>query len=94
MELVDFNWNMLGTVGGSAVAVSVFVQILKHIVGNDKMDTWWLRALTFVVGVIVLFIGNVFTGSAITAEVLAMCFINGLVVYTSATGIYTTVAKG
>ena len=87
MEL--FNWNLLGSYAGAALAVAVLTQITKEIPGIKRIPTQlWSYALALVV----LLVAAVF-GSGLTPQGAVLALINAALVSLSSNGGYAAVTR-
>lgn len=88
--MTDFTWGYIGTVAGASAAVMLIVQLINSITGKE-ISKWWLRLLTYGLSVLLLDVALAFTGWSF--DTFALNFLNGIVVYFTATGGYHTILK-
>lgn len=84
-----FTWADLASYAGATMAVLIITQFTKELPGIVKIPT---RLWAYLLSVVILVLGTVFTVSPITPSVILLCLINAVLVAMAAIGGYHTVA--
>ena len=84
-----FTWADLASYAGATLAVLIITQFTKELPGIVKIPT---RLWAYILSVVILILGTVFTASPIGAQDILLCIINAVLVATAAIGGYHTVA--
>ena len=84
-----FTWADLASYAGATMAVLIITQFTKELPGIVKIPT---RLWAYILSVVILVLGTVFTVSPITPSVILLCLINAVLVAMAAIGGYHTVA--
>ena len=84
-----FTWADLASYAGATMAVLIITQFTKELPGIVKIPT---RLWAYILSVVILILGTVFTVSPITPSVILLCLINAVLVAMAAIGGYHTVA--
>ena len=84
-----FDWQMLGTAAGAALAVGILTQITKEIPGIKAIPT---QLWSYVLAVVVLVLAEVF-GNGLTASGMALAAINAALVSLASNGGYDAVKR-
>lgn len=84
-----FTWADLASYAGATMAVLIITQFTKELPGIVKIPT---RIWAYILSVVILVLGTVFTVSPITPSVILLCLINAVLVAMAAIGGYHTVA--
>ena len=88
---MEFTWEYIATVVGAGAVTTLIIQMVKSIAGVD-INKWWLRLITYIVGVVLLLLGSWFTVGVDLSTAL-LCVLNGVAVFFAATGEYHAVVK-
>ncbi len=83
-----FTWATLATYAGAVLFATLVTQFVKKIKWLQAVPT---QVICYIVAVIGLLAGTYFSG-ALTANTIALCFVNGLVVTVAANGTYDNIA--
>lgn len=84
-----FTWSDLATYAGSTLAVMIVVQFTKELPVIKKIPT---RLWAYLLSVVILILGTVFTVSPIAPQDILLCLINAVLVAMAAIGGYHAVA--
>ena len=84
-----FTWADLASYAGATMAVLIITQFTKELPGIVKIPT---RIWAYILSVVILILGTVFTVSPITPSAILLCLINAVLVAMAAIGGYHTVA--
>ena len=84
-----FDWNMLGTYAGAAMAVGVITEIIKDIPGVKKIPT---QLMSYVLAFIVLICAMFFSGG-FTAQGAGLAVFNAALVSLGANGGYAAIQR-
>lgn len=84
-----FTWADLASYAGATLAVLIITQFTKELPGIVKIPT---RLWAYILSVVILILGTVFTVSPIGAQDILLCLINAVLVAMAAIGGYHTVA--
>lgn len=84
-----FTWADLVSYAGATLAVLTIVQFTKELPGIVKIPT---RVWAYILSVVLLVLGTVFTSDKITASDIGLCIINAVIVAMASVGSYHTVA--
>lgn len=84
-----FTWADLASYAGATLAVLIITQFTKELPGIKQIHT---RLWAYILSVVILILGTVFTVSPIGAQDILLCIINAVLVATAAIGGYHTVA--
>ena len=84
-----FDWNMLGSYAGAAMAVGVITEIIKDIPGIKKIPT---QLMSYVLAFIVLICAMFFSGG-FTAQGAALAVFNAALVSLGANGGYAAIQR-
>ena len=84
-----FTWADLDSYAGATMAVLIITQFTKELPGIVKIPT---RLWAYILSVVILILGTVFTVSPITPSGILLCLINAVLVAMAAIGGYHTVA--
>lgn len=85
-----FDWGVLGTYTGAALAVALFTQLLKNLPGIAKLPT---QLVSYVLAVGVLALAMVFGEAGFSWAGLALALINAAIVSLAANGGYAAVNR-
>ncbi len=83
-----FTIEMLGTLGGMVLALMLIVQVTKSIIINSKYPDEYVRAYALIWSFVLQGVFIYIQHNVITADLVLLAFLNGLVVMAIATGIY------
>lgn len=84
-----FTWADLASYAGATMAVLIITQFTKELPGIVKIPT---RIWAYILSVVILILGTVFTVSPIGPQEILLCLINAVLVAMAAIGGYHTVA--
>lgn len=84
-----FTWADLASYAGATMAVLIITQFTKELPGIVKIPT---RIWAYILSVVILVLGTVFTVSPIGPKDILLCLINAVLVAMAAIGGYHTVA--
>ena len=84
-----FDWNMLGTYAGAAMAVGVITEIIKDIPGIKKIPT---QLMSYILAFIVLICAMFFSGG-FTAQGAGLAVFNAALVSLGANGGYAAIQR-
>lgn len=84
-----FTWADLASYAGATMAVLIITQFTKELPGIVKIPT---RLWAYILSVVILILGTVFTVSPITPSVILLCLINAVLVAMAAIGGYHSLA--
>ena len=84
-----FTWADLASYAGATLAVLIITQFTKELPGIVKIPT---RVWAYILSVVILILGTVFTVSPIAPQDILLCLINAVLVAMAAIGGYQTVA--
>ena len=84
-----FTWADLASYAGATMAVLIITQFTKELPGIVKIPT---RIWAYILSVVILVLGTVFTVSPIGPQDILLCLINAVLVAMAAIGGYHTVA--
>lgn len=84
-----FTWADLASYAGATLAVMIITQFTKELPGIKQIHT---RLLAYILSVVILILGTVFTVSPIAPQDILLCLINAVLVAMAAIGGYHTVA--
>ncbi len=84
-----FTWADLASYAGATMAVLIITQFTKELPGIVKIHT---RVWAYILSVVILILGTVFTVSPIGPQDILLCLINAVLVAMAAIGGYHTVA--
>ena len=84
-----FTWADLASYAGATLAVLIITQFTKELPGIVKIPT---RIWAYILSVVILILGTVFTVSPIAPQDILLCLINAVLVAMAAIGGYHTVA--
>ncbi len=84
-----FTWADLASYAGATMAVLIITQFTKELPGIVKIPT---RIWAYILSVVILILGTVFTVSPIGPQDILLCLINAVLVAMAAIGGYHTVA--
>lgn len=84
-----FTWADLASYAGATMAVLIITQFTKELPGIVKIPT---RLWAYILSVVILILGTVFTVSPIGPQEILLCLINAVLVAMAAIGGYHTVA--
>ena len=84
-----FTWADLASYADATMAVLIITQFTKELPGIVKIPT---RLWAYILSVVILILGTVFTVSPIGAQDILLCLINAVLVAMAAIGGYHTVA--
>ena len=84
-----FTWADLASYAGATLAVMIITQFTKELPGIKQIHT---RLWAYILSVVILILGTVFTVSPIAPQDILLCLINAVLVAMAAIGGYHTVA--
>lgn len=84
-----FTWADLTSYAGATLAVMIITQFTKELPGIKQIHT---RIWAYILSVVILILGTVFTVSPIAPQDILLCLINAVLVAMAAIGGYHTVA--
>ena len=83
-------WGDLATYGGAVMAVLIITEFTKDLPGIRRIPT---RFWAYLIALILLVLGAVFTADQLRAEDILLCFVNGIIVAMAAVGSYHAVQE-
>lgn len=86
-----FTWSMLATMAGGTAAVTLITQFIKWISGN-KVSGWGIRAISFVVAMIIMFVAPIVGGTFAVADII-LYILNAVIITLAANGLYDNVTS-
>ena len=83
-------WGDLATYGGAVMTVLIITEFTKELPGIRRIPT---RLWAYLVALVLLIAGTVFTADDLRAEDVLLCLINGVIVAMAAVGSYHVVQE-
>ena len=84
------SWSDLATYGGAVMAVLIITEFTKDLPGIRRIPT---RLWAYLIALVLLVLGAVFTADQLRAEDILLCLINGVIVAMAAVGSYHSVQE-
>ena len=83
-------WGDMATYGGAVMAVLIITEFTKDLPGIRRLPT---RLWAYLVALVLLVLGTVFTADDLRAEDVLLCLVNGVLVAMAAVGSYHAVQE-